>query len=349
MTEESIMSKDHRVNVVHGRAAGKCLKEALTLRAGELLVNQDELSCGPLPTLHSLDEWRRIRESYLRTLDSDFTFDRLETDLLTNASSLSEAESITLWLGTGLADQLLLVWMPQLLRLLNMGPERLQVVQVSQVNGFEIQGVGLLNPDQIGNLPQAEVLDEMTIASLDAAWSAITAPDPSLLEEFLSQGAVPPPFLQRSLVYLLLRFPDAETGLNMLDLLLLQCVAEQGPDARRVIGYTIGRSIDSLDYVGDYYLFGRLSRLADPSLPHPLLSLIGSCDELQNARVHLTEAGRNVLDSRANFVEMNGIDDWVGGIHLDSSAGRVWFQQNAAFRAIIDAYSEPLAPTDMVQ
>jgi hypothetical protein len=80
-----------------------------------------------------------------------------------------------------------------------------------------------------------------------------------------------------------------------------------------------------------------------------LLSLIGSCDELQNARVHLTEAGRNVLDSRANFVEMNGIDDWVGGIHLDSSAGRVWFQQNAAFRAIIDAYSEPLAPTDMVQ
>jgi len=56
-----------------------------------------------------------------------------------------------------------------------------------------------------------------------------------------------------------------------------------------------------------------------------LLSLIGSYDKFRDAQVELTETGKAVLNSGANFVELNGIDDWVCGVHLDSAAGRVWF------------------------
>jgi hypothetical protein len=32
--------------------------------------------------------------------------------------------------------------------------------------------------------------------------------------------------------------------------------------------------------------------------------------------VALTEAGRSVLDGAADHVSLNGIDRWIGGVHL---------------------------------
>jgi len=32
-----------------------------------------------------------------------------------------------------------------------------------------------------------------------------------------------------------------------------------------------------------------------------------------------------VLAGDANAVELNGIDDWVLGVHLDSATGAVWY------------------------
>ena len=34
-----------------------------------------------------------------------------------------------------------------------------------------------------------------------------------------------------------------------------------------------------------------------------------------------------MLAGRRNFVELNGVDDWVGGVHLDSRTGVVWFRR----------------------
>jgi hypothetical protein len=42
--------------------------------------------------------------------------------------------------------------------------------------------------------------------------------------------------------------------------------------------------------------------------------------------VRLTPLGEAVLAGGQNLVELNGIDDWVAGIHLDSAAGRVWYR-----------------------
>jgi hypothetical protein len=58
-----------------------------------------------------------------------------------------------------------------------------------------------------------------------------------------------------------------------------------------------------------------------------LISLSDAAN-MREAEVHLTESGKDVLAGRLNFVTVNGIDDWVCGIHLDSVAGHVWFQRN---------------------
>jgi len=308
------------------------MKQALNLPSGRLLDNQDLLSCGPLPPLRTLDEWRRIREDYLQTLfpEFPFSFANFHRDLLTNTQTIQEAESVTVWVGTGLAEQLLLVWMPQLFRLLEIDLQKLRVIQFSYDpnKGEEIQALGVLNPDKLRAHPPAEPLDEAALASIDKAWAAVTAPDPTLLTELLAEEPGPIPFLQRSLQWLMFRFPDVETGLNRWEMELLRQVAEKGPTAVKVVGFTIIRGIDGLDWVGDGYLFARLKHLAALSLRHPLVSLTGNAAKLRTAEVHLTETGKRVLEGKANVVELNGIDDWIGGTHLDSTEGRVWFQRN---------------------
>ena len=45
------------------------------------------------------------------------------------------------------------------------------------------------------------------------------------------------------------------------------------------------------------------------------------------ATVSLTDAGREVLAGRASALALNGLDDWVCGVHLQSSVGPVWFRR----------------------
>lgn len=160
--------------------------------------------------------------------DAQFSFGAFHRDLLTNTQTLVHAEKITLWVGTGLAEQLLLAWIPQLFRHLEIDLQRLRIIQFSHdpINGEEIQSVGILDPDKLKAHPQAEVLNAGAIACLDQAWSAVTAREPTALVAFLAEEPGPLPFFQKSLPWLLYRFPDAETGLSYLDWALLTHVAE---------------------------------------------------------------------------------------------------------------------------
>jgi hypothetical protein len=79
--------------------------------------------------------------------------------------------------------------------------------------------------------------------------------------------------------------------------------------------------------VGDPYLFSRLRGLASSDLAHPLVTMYGDPYDIRNCEVALTEAGESVLAGRANAVELNGIDDWILGVHLDSGRGSVCYQR----------------------
>jgi hypothetical protein len=43
---------------------------------------------------------------------------------------------------------------------------------------------------------------------------------------------------------------------------------------------------------------------------HPLM-------EERHAKYYLTEAGRDVLGARADHVHLNGVNRWLGGVHLN--------------------------------
>jgi hypothetical protein len=172
-----------------------------------------------------------------------------------------------------------------------------------------------------------------TAQRLERAWIAVTAPTPALLAsllddpDFISGGTT----LHHALAQIPARFPDTSSGLSRYDARLLTNAREHGPDVPRVIGHTLAGAGWDSDPVGDGWLYWRLRRMADRSLRAPLLSIKSQDASYRGATVSLTSAGLNVLDGAANHYVLNGIDDWIGGMHLDSSAGRVWFQTNGSF------------------
>ena len=319
------------IHIAPGPSAGACLQEGLGLAPEALLIDHDCLSCGPLQSLQSLEDWRRVRQDYLRSInheDPTFAFEDQERDLLTKPEPLRTAGRITLWIGTGLAEQLLLVWVIEFLRRLDIDLGKLRIVQFNRVDKCETVGVGVLNPSQFKQHPHPTTLSDVSLREAAAAWTAVTVSEPDALLAFLSAHDRSLPLLQRSLFGLLTRYPDLTTGLNAWEHQLLQYVREVGPKATRVVGYTMAHDTDFPDWVGDDYLFDRLRRLADRALPRPLVALSGDTERLRGTEVRLTHAGNEVLAGKGNVVEWNGLDDWVGGVHLDSQGGRVWFRND---------------------
>jgi hypothetical protein len=232
-------------------------------------------------------------------------------------------------MGSGLSDQLLLPSTVHLFELLGIELAKLSTVQFSRFPGkpVEIVGLGMLAPNELKNHPAPVPVSEAGIAEIKRAWTMVTAPEPGGLLAFLREEAAVYPLLRRALKTIIARYPDEQTGLNYIDWDLLKLSKAHGPKVATVITHAIIGNAEHLDPVGDIYLLARLRGLADPALPHPALSLAGDSFSIRGCEVRVSAAGEDVLAGRKNFVEVNGVDDWVGGVHLDSRAAVMWFRR----------------------
>jgi hypothetical protein len=57
----------------------------------------------------------------------------------------------------------------------------------------------------------------------------------------------------------------------------------------------------------------------------PLLSRQGLA--MPEAEFRLTRTGNRVLAGEANLIDLNGIDAWICGVHLDSTSGDIWVRR----------------------
>lgn len=322
------------IHIANGDCAGGVIKQAINPEPGNVLVNLDPLSYGPLPVFNDLKEWRRNRHGFYKSMYSetgDLLIEEHKHDILLNTNKLKEAEKVILWLGSGIEEQLLLVWTVQLFRIISADIKKVRVVQFYKEpdRGFEVVSISVLNPDQLLAHPSPKTLSKDKIRYLAKVWDALTAPKPDALLGLIDDRPQRTQnLLQRSLKYLLWRFPDYITGLTYWDNELLKSTLAEGPKATRIIAHTIGYHMDNLDWVGDLYLYYRLRRLGDKLLKKQLVKLTGKSRKMRDTEVHLTETGQQILDGKVNFVEINGIDEWVGGMHLQSKTNEVWYRKD---------------------
>ncbi len=308
------------LHVIGGVSEAALLKAALRLSRDQLLVNEDPLSCGPAPDTDDLGVWRSTRENFLKDLYVDcpnFSFDLYaDNGLLMNAKRLGQEDDIVVWAGLGLPDQLLLAWVIFLFDRLSVDFSKLRVVQFERLSPrHRVLSMGELAPESIRNYcPEPHQLDFQDVEELRRTWRVYTSDDPTALSKYVTGGS-PMPILHRALGQLLYRYPDVRSGVGVWDERLLHYTLEEGPAAAGVIGFTMGYN-ESPDRVGSEYLFRRLIGMGNVELTSPLISVTGSTRTLWGCEVRLTAFGQSVLSGKANNVHENGIDDWIGGVHL---------------------------------
>jgi len=320
------------LHITSGDSAAGGLLAGLRCPRSAILVHRDVLSCGPLPPIDDLAAWlagrRRFWDSLVVEVEGadgrempGWTGRFPDGDLTAQLPRLGAAETVTVWLGRALSDQLLLAWLVRVADLIQFDLGRLRLVQWMDHPGTGniVRGVDEITPDRIAVHPPPQKLSDGAIEELRRAWDAVTAAAPDDLLEVIAGRGVSVA-LRPALARLLGRYPEAASGLGRWDRALLGKVGDSATGTATVLGKALLEATNELDCVGDIYLSGRLRRLARGA--HPLLVLGPG----RSASVCLTDAGREVLAERVSAVALNGLDDWVCGVHLQSSAGGLWFR-----------------------
>jgi hypothetical protein len=287
----------------------------------------DSLSCGRAltPRLDALDAWFAERHAFWREVSGDATESADLARLAASFRDAAAAPAVTLWLGTGPNDQLFAAWFAALVA----GAAARPVVSVVQFTTatspsgrpFEVASLGSLHVGQLEAAPAPQTLDGDAMTRLEAVWTAWASGSPDDLVR-LRRDTRLDPWVLRALDCLLDRYPLAGFGINRWERRVLEHVAARGPSLVRAVAHTLADSTETADWIGDGWLYWRVRRLADPALAAPLVELDRPTPELRGRRAALTGAGAAVLAGEADAIDLNGIDDWVGGVHLH--ADRVW-------------------------
>ncbi len=341
MTETQPAAGENSPYVAANDAIAAQLRDCLGVPAAAIYSGFDDLTSGPLAPLTDLDHWQVLRDDFWRAGTGPVYFlaggaepqhpNDLLTRLRADRDRLGAADTLFLGFGTELREQLSLAWMVELLARLEVGTETVRLLEIKPYRGRPEHSMAAFNCETVRELcrwrpPAAGELD-----SYRAAWSVVSGGSPEALVAFCAPETLHPAALEQALRALMARYPAPDRGLNLWERRLLENCRHQFKSAR-VVGFTLAAAFDSdsPDHVGDYYLFERLRRLADSALAHPLLSFRGDPfsgspeGPLRKTEVAITDVGERVLRGDADCIDLNGIDDWVGGVHLSAAEGRVW-------------------------
>jgi hypothetical protein len=221
-----------------------------------------------------------------------------------------------LWFEADLYDQLQLIQVLAMLRKLGVNPERIHLVCIGEYPGIaHFGGLGELKPAQLADLyRRREQLDEKTLDLAVAAWTMFRSKDPTPLTDTVRWTSRRLRFLSETFSRLAKEYPWRSDGLSLTQRRILAAVAHESLSMIDVF-QRLWRK-ESRPYLGDWSCYAYIRELA--LAPNPLLCFEGRNpdDSPEVGRVALTETGRQVLAGNLNHVTLNGIDTWIGGVHL---------------------------------
>jgi hypothetical protein len=259
---------------------------------GDALAWVDVLHEGPVPAGLGPEELRRLRGLYLDAEDS-----------LTNRDAALDEfalhEEVALWFEHDLYDQLQLIQILDRLRPRAGGATRLSLICIDQYLGR------LTGPQLAEYWPVRHTVTSREFDLASAAWRAFRSPDPMDIDGLLRRDTSALPFLDGALQRHLQQFPSVENGLARTERQILALVGE---GKRTFPALFLGdQTLEERIFMGDSIFQRYLRGLCD--CRRPLL-------EERQAKYYLTEAGRDVIGARADHVHLNGINRWLGGVHL---------------------------------
>jgi hypothetical protein len=281
------------------------------------LVWFDVLHEGPVPAVGG-DEFRRIRAAYLTAADpvgaSEFALRRFrERDQTLDAA---RDGTYVLWFEADLYDQLQIVQILARLAALGVPAERITQICIGEHPGIaHFGGLGDLTADQLRVLPTTAACAPLTADALQLAtraWSALRQPTPHRLIDIISTHSTELRFLAQAFDRLAHEYPSTRDGLSLTERRILAATDGQRT-AAEVFQHAAHR--ESRPYLGDTWSFATMHRLA--RAPEPLLTVEPFDQPVEpHSRLQRTDIGTRVLAGQQDHLTLNGIDRWIGGVHL---------------------------------
>jgi Domain of unknown function (DUF1835) len=299
------------VHVTNGDMTERTL--AATGLASRIVVWRDMLHEGPVPDV-SDDELREVRARFLADAGpaSAQRVRRLFEERDAELAAGRDGEYV-LWFEADLYDQLQIAQILDRLARLDVAPERITLISIGEHLGIaRFGGLGQLDAQQLAALPEraAVPLTSDALELARKAWAALRASDPRGLAAIVAARSPVLRFVPEAFDRLSREYPSTREGLSLTERRLLAAVADGAATAGEAFVRAAAR--EARPFLGDTLAFGRLERLAGADVP--LVRAAAPVD--RHTPVAITDAGRSVLAGEADHVALNGIDRWIGGVHL---------------------------------
>ena len=278
---------------------------------GRHVAYREMLVAGPVRPNLGLQEWVEERARFLSE-DHGENLLRMRNDLLEQEQALDRAreeEEVVLWFEHDL------FCLTNLLYLLSRFSKcrRLSLV-------WSAKPLGTKEPEEIVNHYHSRYPVAPAMMNAGAmAWRAYTSEEATDLNKLLDADFVDFPFLRDGFVLHASRFPSTRNGLGEVEQRALA-----GIDAGATDFASLFARFDQsppLFGIGDGEFLRHLRRLASCAVP--MITITEAEGETPpKALFALTPAGKNVLEGKVDFIELNNAGFWLGGAHL--TRARLW-------------------------
>jgi hypothetical protein len=295
---------------------------------GAHLAWREALVCGPVCGELGEADFLETRARHLSTAYA-VDLDRVRSELREQHQALAsfrDHEEVVLWFEHDLFCQVHLIYLLNWFAQCEMGKTKLSIVCIGEFPGVQpFHGLGQLNEEQLASLfPRREVITSDQLELGTRAWQAYSSPDALRLISLRDSDTSALPFLRRAIVNHAQRFPWTHTGIGRVEKTALQLAADGHNDFKGL--FQAFSSCESDYGFGDAQLFLTLMRLvhaATPLLKKDGGNSMADSTNMLTSSFAITNDGKEVLAGTQDFVVQNGIDLWLGGIHL-SGAEASW-------------------------
>jgi hypothetical protein len=325
------------LHILNGSSTEGTLRQS-SIR-GEFFSFQDTLIAGPAPA--GLDEsaWRRTRAAHL-SQNYGVDIRECESDLLKQSEMLASStnhDEVVLWFEHDLFCQLNLLYLLNCFSAFDLSHTKLSLVNIGAFPGREnFRGLGELNPTELASLfpkRQNVSVDELQLARV--AWEAFCSPEPTTIESMLNTNTSALPFLSSAFVAHLHRFPTTRNGLGQIQNRSLELI-DRGRE-KFVDLFVEFMNIEAVYGLGDVQVWLTLVGLASAKTPLLIRANGNGISQPTNdvapkTVFKLSDAGKAVLRGEADFVKLNEIDEWLGGVHLQRNEVWRWDEETGRLK-----------------
>ena len=314
--------------ITNGDSAVEAIKNAGI--EAEILPWRDVLHDGPVPSDLNLNEMAAVRARFV----ADCGWGKYDQILkmfeyqYSKLAIFNHYNELVLWFEHDLYDQLQLI----------------QILDFLAISVRNDTGVTLICKDRFVTDGSANELKsdfenrkEITKSQLELgkkAWSVFTSPNPADLETFLSAINISLPFIKESFFRLLEEYPEQNSGLSRNERQILEII-ESGLHLPTRIFRASQKCEDPL-YLGNWSFWRYMGQMVNCNNPllrtekgEPFLfpPKVENKNQFLLQKLYLTDLGVQVLKDQKNWVSLNGIDKWLGGVHL-TPENLWWWDQN---------------------